>query len=147
MSLREKINSDYIEAYKKRDEQKIAILRLILSSVKNREIETKKEASDEDVTKVINKEIKQRLETILGLKKAERSNDALKEEKSINYLKSYLPEELNENQVRGLVNESISEINATDIKDLGKVISLAMKKSGGKAGGAIVSRIAKEELS
>lgn len=146
MTLKEKIDSNYKEAYKERDEQKIAILRIILSSIKNTEIDIKRVATDDDVIKVIKREIKQRYETIESLKKASRKEDVKKEECVIDFLKDYLPEELDENTVREIVKEAISELSASDIKDLGKVIPLAIKKSQGKAEGSVVSKIAKEEL-
>lgn len=147
MGLKDKLNEDYIYSYKQRDVQKVAILRLVLSAIKNSEIEAKKPLEDNDIIKVLKKEIKQRQETIEGLRKAGRDSEVVQEETTISLLKNYLPAELSEDEIKRIVKEAVIEVGATDIKDLGKTIALAMKKAAGKADGSVVSRIAKEELS
>lgn len=147
MGLKDKLNEDYIYSYKQRDVQKVAILRLVLSAIKNSEIEAKKPLEDNDIIKVLKKEIKQRQETIEGLNKAGRDSEVVQEETTISLLKNYLPAELSEDEIKRIVKEAVIEVGATDIKDLGKTIALAMKKAAGKADGSVVSRIAKEELS
>ena len=127
MSLREKIDNDYKNALKSKDKNKISTYRLILSGIKdldinNRSGPNKKETDDNDIKKLLKKMIKQRSESIDVYKKNNR-NDLLEVEQSeVNILSSYLPKQLGEDETKKLCSEVIQKLGASSIKDMGKVM-------------------------
>ena len=127
MSLREKIETDYKNALKSKDKNKISTYRLILAGIKDLDINNrsgpdKKETVDEDIKKLLKKMIKQRSESIDIYKKNNR-NDLLEVEQSeVNILSSYLPKQLGEDETKKLCSEVIQKLGASSIKDMGKVM-------------------------
>lgn len=93
MSLSEKLDADFKDALRAKDADKLSLLRLVRSAIKNLEIAKQASASDEDVIAVLQREIKQHRETIAGFVKAGRESEAAKQESEIDLLKSYLPPE------------------------------------------------------
>ena len=127
-----------------------SVLRLLLSAINYYEIQkggAGYEATDEDVLAVIQKEAKQRKDSIEEYKKAARQELADKEAKELEMLQAYLPEQMNENKIREIVQETIREMGATTVTDMGKVMGALMTKLKGKADGNLVSKIVKESLS
>ena len=133
MSLRDKIETDYKNALKSKDKNKISTYRLILSGIKDLDINNrsgpdKKETDENDVKKLLKKMIKQRSESIEVYKKSNR-NDLLEiEEGEVNILSEYLPKQLGEDETRKLCSEIIEKTGASSIKDIGKVMG-ELKKS------------------
>ena len=127
MSLREKIDSDYKNALKSKDKNKISTYRLILSGIKdldinNRSGPNKKETDDEDIKKLLKKMIKQRSESIEVYKKNNR-NDLLEiEENEVNVLSEYLPKQMSEEETISICNQIIEKTGANSIKEMGKVM-------------------------
>ena len=127
MSLRYKIETDYKNALKSKDKNKISTYRLILSGIKaldinNRSGPDKKETDENDIKKLLKKMIKQRSESIEVYKKSDR-NDLLEiEQGEVNVLSEYLPQQLGEEETRKLCSEIIEKTGATSIKDMGKVM-------------------------
>ena len=127
MSLRDKIETDYKNALKSKDKNKISTYRLILSGIKDLDINNrsgpdKKETDENDIKKLLKKMIKQRSESIEVYKKSNR-NDLLEiEEGEVNVLSEYLPKQLGENETRKLCSETIEKTGALSIKDMGKVM-------------------------
>ena len=127
MSLRDKIETDYKNALKSKDKNKISTYRLILSGIKdldisNRSGPNKKETDDNDIKKLLKKMIKQRSESIEVYKKSNR-NDLLEIEKGeVNVLSEYLPKQLGEEETRKLCLEIIDKTGASSIKEMGKVM-------------------------
>ena len=127
MSLRDKIETDYKNALKSKDKNKISTYRLILSGIKdidinNRSGPDKKETDENDIKKLLKKMIKQRSESIEVYKKSDR-NDLLEvEQGEVNVLSEYLPQQLGEEETRKLCSEIIEKTGATSIKDMGKVM-------------------------
>ena len=127
MSLRDKIETDYKNALKSKDKNKISTYRLILSGIKDLDINNrsgpdKKETDENDIKKLLKKMIKQRSESIEVYKKSDR-NDLLEIEQSeVNVLSEYLPQQLGEDETRKLCSEIIEKTGATSIKDMGKVM-------------------------
>lgn len=132
-----------------KDELKTSVLRMLLSSLSYLEINKGKdyEANDEDVLSVIQKEVKQRNDSIEQFKSAGRNELAEKEEKELEFLKKYLPEQMSEDEIKILVSETVSQINASSMQDMGKVMGALMPKIKGKADGNLVSKFVKEKLS
>ena len=127
MSLREKIESDYKNALKSKDKNKISTYRLILSGIKdldinNRSGPNKKDTDDEDIKKLLKKMIKQRSESIEVYKKNNR-NDLLEiEENEVNVLSQYLPKQMSEEETIGVCKQIIEKTGANSIKEMGKVM-------------------------
>ena len=127
MSLREKIESDYKNALKSKDKNKISTYRLILSGIKdldinNRSGPNKKDTDDEDIKKLLKKMIKQRSESIEVYKKNNR-NDLLEiEENEVNVLSEYLPKQMSEEETISICNQIIEKTGANSIKEMGKVM-------------------------
>ena len=132
-----------------RNELKTSVLRLLLSAINYYEIQkggAGYEASDEDVLNVIQNQAKQRRDSIEQFTQAGRKELADKEEKELELLKAYLPEQMNEEEITKLVKEAIAQTGAATITDLGKVMGALMPKTKGKADGGLVSTIVKKEL-
>ena len=127
MSLRDKIETDYKNALKAKDKNKISTYRLILSGIKDLDINNrsgpdKKETDENDIKKLLKKMIKQRSESIEVYKKSNR-NDLLEiEQGEVNILSEYLPKQLGEDETRKLCSEIIEKTGASSIKDMGKVM-------------------------
>ncbi|MDK2886697.1 MAG: uncharacterized protein PWP54_1260 [Thermosipho sp. (in: thermotogales)] len=144
--LKEKIFEDLKQAMKERNEIKTRVLRLLSSAIKNFEVEKMSSATDEEIGKLILKEMKKRQESILAYKNANREDLALEEEKELEILKEYAPKMLSEEEIREIVKKTIDELNATP-KDFGKVMKEVMSKLKGRADGSLVSKVVKEQLS
>ena len=127
MSLRDKIDNDYKNALKSKDKNKISTYRLILSGVKdldinNRSGPNKKKTDDEDIKKLIKKMIKQRSESIEIYKKNNRSDLLEIEQGELDVLSEYLPKQLSEADTKKICEEIIKISGASSIKDMGKVM-------------------------
>ena len=134
MSLREKIETDYKSALKAKDKNKISTYRLILSGIKdlditNRSKVDKKETDDEDVKKLLKKMIKQRTESIEMYKKNNRNDLQEVEEKEVEVITQYLPQQLSDEDTMKLCSEIINSTGASSIKDMGKVMGELKKKN------------------
>ena len=133
MSLRDKIETDYKNALKSKDKNKISTYRLILAGIKdldinNRSGSEKKETNDDDIKKLLKKMIKQRSESIDVYKKNNR-NDLLEiEEGEVSILTEYLPKQLNEEETKNICSQIINSTGASSIKDMGKVMGELKKK-------------------
>ena len=127
MSLREKIELDYKIALKSKNKNKISTYRLILSGIKDLDINNrsgpeKKETDEGDIKKLLKKMIKQRSESIEVYKKSNR-NDLLEiEQNEVNVLSEYLPKQLGEEETKKLCSEIVKKIEASSIKDMGKAM-------------------------
>ena len=127
MSLRDKIDNDYKNALKSKDKNKISTYRLILSGVKdldinNRSGPNKKETDDEDIKKLLKKMIKQRSESIEIYKKNDRSDLLEIEQVELDVLSEYLPKQLSEEDTKKICEEIIKSSGASSVKDMGKVM-------------------------
>ena len=127
MSLRDKIETDYKNALKSKDKNKISTYRLILSGIKDLDINNrsgpdKKKTDENDIKKLLKKMIKQRSESIEVYKKSNR-NDLLEiEQGEVNILSEYLPKQMGEEETKKLCSEIIEKTGALSIKDMGKVM-------------------------
>lgn len=133
-----------------RDELKTSVLRMLLSAINYYEIQkggAGYTATDEDILSVIQKEAKQRKDSIEQFSAAGRQELANKETKELEMLQAYLPAQMSEEEIRKLVEEAIAQTGAKTVTDMGKVMGVLMSKTKGKADGSIVSSIVKEELS
>lgn len=146
MSLLDQVDSDFNQALKSKESEKLSILRLLKSAIKNAEIEKKQPLTDEDVIKIIQKEVKQRKDSIESFQSAGRTELAEKEQSEIELLKKYLPAEISDEELEKIVKDSIDTVGAKSMSDFGNVMSQVMPKISGKADGSRVSEKVKEIL-
>lgn len=148
MNLKEKINSDLVIAMKAKGETRVSVLRLLKAAIMRFEVsgEKKKEASDEEILQIIRKEVKQRRDSIEAYRKGEREDLAQKEEAEMKVLQTYLPEPIDEEELRTLINQVITQTNASSKSDFGKVMGAVMAQVKGQAEGQLISRLVKELL-
>jgi len=133
MSLKDKINTDYKNALKSKAKIQISTYRLVLSGIKdldisNRSGPNKKDTDDEDIKKLLNKMIKQRTESIDIYKKNNRKDLLEIEEKELEILSGYLPKKLSEEETRKICEEIVSKLEASSLKDMGKVMGELKKQ-------------------
>ncbi len=133
MSLKETIETEYKNALKSKDKSKISTYRLILSSIKDLEIQNrsganKKETDDEDLKKLFKKMVKQRAESIEIYKKNNRNDLLQVEQNEYDILTSFLPKQLNEDETKKICENLITKMNASSIKDMGKVMGELKKQ-------------------
>lgn len=132
-----------------RDEFKTSVLRMLISAIGYLEIQkggAGYEATEEDVMTTIEKQAKQRKDSIEQYEKAGRNDLADKEKLELKMLEKYLPEQMNEEEIKTLVKEAIVQTGASNPQDMGKVMGALMPKTKGKADGSLVSKIVREEL-
>ena len=151
MTLREKIENQYKNALKSKDKNKISTYRLILSGLKDLDIQNrsgpnKKNTDDEDIKKLLKKMIKQRTESIEIYKKNNRQDLLEIEQNEVDIMFEYLPKQLNEEDTKKLCEETVKKINATSVKDMGKVMSDLKNNNGVNIDFALAGKIVKEIL-
>ncbi len=145
MNLVELLNNDLNTALKNKDELTLSTLRLLMSAIKNKQIELKRKLSDEETLKIIANQAKQRRDSIEAYSKANRPDLKNREQAELDILNKYLPKQLSEQEIEIVVKEVIKELNATKA-DFGKVMGLAVKKLGGGASGQAISETVKKLL-
>ncbi len=164
MSLKEKLQEDLNSALKAREDLKRVVLGSLLSALHNKQIEKRtaeakktpspsreelekaSQLNEEEIIKIIQSEIKKRKEAVELYQKGGRQELAQKENDEMQILSQYVPEQMAEDELRKIIKETIEELQAKELKDMGKVISRVMAKTKGQAQGSEVSRIVKEEL-
>jgi uncharacterized protein YqeY len=147
MTLRERLVEEMKSAMKAKDNLKVSVIRMVRSSVKNKEIDLRKELDDQGVTEVITTLVKQRRESIKLFQEAGRNELALKEEKEVGFLLDFLPTQLERSEIDEIVDKAIADCGAQGIRDMGKVMKIVMPHVSGRADGKVVNEIVKEKLS
>jgi uncharacterized protein len=147
MTLEERLVEEMKEAMKANDKLRLSTIRMIRSSVKNKEIELRKPLDDEAVQKVIQGMVRKGEESLEQFKLGGRMDLVEKESHEIEILKSYLPQALTQEEMIRIVDETILEVQAASLKDLGKVMKSVMPKLQGKADGKLINQLVKERLS
>ncbi|SVA65625.1 uncharacterized protein METZ01_LOCUS118479 [marine metagenome] len=146
MDFIDQIKQDMYSAMKSGDKIRTNILRTLLSSLKEKQIEKKDSLNEEEYFGVIKRFVKQLKEAADAYQKAGRLELAEKETLELNILKKYLPEIFSEEQTLNLVKEVIAQTSANNLSDMGKVMSAVMQQSNGKVDGGIANRLVKELL-
>lgn len=154
MTFKEKIHQDLNEALKSKEELKTSVLRLLSSSILNKEKEKRYKSggaedvplTDEEIIDVIFSEAKKRKEAIDLYEKGGRQELAKKEKDELEILQKYLPEQLSEEELKKLVKTAVARTGAKEQKDMGKVMGVLMQQVKGRADGSLISKIVKESL-
>jgi hypothetical protein len=142
----DQIKKDLIDAMKSQDKFKLDVIRMLKSAIQNETIEKMHDLSDDEVIAVIKREVKKRSSSIEEYKKFNKDEVVASLEKEIEILSVYLPEEMSDEELIKVIDETITELNATSIKDMGSVIKTVGSKVGSRADMGKVSKIVKEKL-
>ena len=129
-----------------KDAARLSAIRLLLSGIKQREVDERKELGDAEVTAVIEKMIKQRRESIVQYEKAARQDLADAEKFELGVLSGYLPQQMGDAEVEQEVRKALAESGASGVKDMGKVMALLKPRLAGRADMAKVSALVKTKL-
>lgn len=143
----EKVKSDLIAAMKEQDKFKLDVIRMLKSAIQNESIAQKKDLTDDEVIGVIKREVKKRNSSIEEYTKYGKLETVESLKKEIEILSVYLPEELSDEALEAIIDETIKEVNATSMKEMGTVIKTVASKVGASADMSKVSKIVKEKLS
>jgi len=147
---KEKLQEELKESMLAKDELKTSVIRLLLSAINYYEIQkggAGYEATEEDVLSVTEQQVKQRRDSIEQYKNAGRQELADKEQKELEILQKYLPEQMSEEEIKSIVQQTISEVGASSMQDMGKVMGALNAKLKGKADMGMVSQLVKSSLS
>lgn len=141
MGLSLQLAEDMKQAMKEKDKLRLSVIRMVRAAVKNKEIDTQAILSDEEVLAVVQKELKQRRDSLQAFEQAGRSDLADEAKAEIAVLESYLPTQLTEAELRTIVTRIISEVGATGPADVGKVMPKLMPEIRGRADGKLAQQV------
>ena len=146
MSLIAQIEADYIAAYKAKDQVLLNVLRLLKTAAKNQQVELMRPLTDEELVAVIQKQAKQRQDSITQFTDAKRQDLADKEAAELAVLKGYLPEPLSPEALAVAIEEAMAATGVTDMRGMGKVIQAVMAACKGRVDGKDVSNAVRTRL-
>lgn len=147
MNLNEQIASDMKEAMKNQDKFTLSVLRMLKSAIQLEKIKAKKELEDNEIITVIKRNVKQRKDSIEEYKKYEKNEEISSLEKEIEILKTYLPEELSEEEINKKIQEVFDFLKPQSIKDMGKMMKVLTEEIGSVADMGVISKKVKDKLS
>ena len=145
--LAERINNDLKECMKNKDSFKLSVIRMIKGAMQLEKKDPRAELTDDEMIKVISKQIKMRKDAINEFKKANREDLVSQNEKEIEILNSYLPPKLSDEEVNKILDDAFSLVNPTSSKDMGKIMKEVSSKVAGRADMSVVSTLIKDRLS
>lgn len=147
MSLSERLNEDMKQAMKSQDKFKLSVIRMVRSAIKNIEIDQRKTLDDNEVLEILSREIKQRKDSLQEFGKAGRDDLTENLQAEIAILMEYLPQQLTEEEVKAIVQQTIQEVGASSKADMGKLMGALMPKVKGLADGKVVNQFVQQLLS
>ena len=147
MSLTEQMQKDMYAAMKNGEKEKATTLRGAYSKLKDKRIDKREDLSEQEEIQVIKTLVKQRNEAIEMYTRANRDDLASKEQSEREVLETYLPQMMNEDELKKLINDVIVETDAVAMSDFGKVMPVVMQRSAGKADGRLVQSLVRKKLS
>lgn len=147
MSLtKQRINDDVKAAMRSKDKDRLGVLRLIMAAFKQKEVDERIELDDAMVLAIMDKMTKQIRDSIQQFEQAGRDDLVKKEKFELEIIQEYLPTQLNEDEIKQLIAESITESGAESVKDMGKVMSILKPRLQGRADMGQVSALVKQQL-
>lgn len=147
MSLQERLTDDMKQAMRAKQKDRLTTIRMVKASLQNEAIKFgRQDLTEEEELTVLNREMKQRRDSLREFESAGREDLASKVADEIVVLEAYMPEQLSEDEVTAIVKAAIAQTNATGPSDMGKVMGVVMPKVKGKADGGLVNRIVKQQL-
>lgn len=146
-SLKSQLQADMKSSMKSGDKARLGVIRLMLSAIKQIEVDERIELDDSRVIAVLDKMVKQRRESISQFDSAGRDDLSAVEQAELEIIGEYLPEALSESEINELVEQSIAATGAASIKDMGKVMGMLKPQLQGRADMGQVSQLIKSRLS
>ncbi len=146
MSLKEQLNEDLKQAMRDKEVVKRDSIRAINTMIKQIEVDERRELDDAEVVKLIQKGIKQREEAIAQYSAASRADLVEKEQSQVDVFMLYLPKQLSDDELEAGMKKIISSVEATSLKDMGKVMGVASKEFAGVADGKRINEMVKKLL-
>jgi uncharacterized protein YqeY len=146
MDLQQRLTEAMKEAMKAKQTERLGVIRLIRTAVKNAEIDQRKEMDDDAIIAVMSTLLKQRRESAQIYRDNERLDLAEKEEREIEVLQEFLPQALSEEEIKQLIAQAVAEVGATSMKEMGAVMKLVTAQTVGRADGRQVSELVKASL-
>lgn len=146
MSLKERLQEDLKSSMKNKDTVRKSVVTLVRAAIKQVEVDTRVELDDDGVMDIISKQLKQRNDSLAEFEKAGRDDLVEQTKSEITILKEYLPQQLSEEELEKIVLETISELNASSMKDMGAVMSALKEKTRGRADGKLTSTLVRKHL-
>ena len=146
MSLKQKLQEDLKSSMKNKDNTKKSVVTLIRASIKQYEVDNRVELGDAEITDLIAKLLKQTRDSLGEFKKANRDDLVSQAEAEIEVLKEYLPQQLSEEELNEIVISTISEVGATSMKDMKKIMSSIIPKVKGRADGKLINELVRKNL-
>lgn len=146
MTLKDTLMNDLKESMKNKDQVRKSVVTLVRSAIKQKEVDERVELSDDDILDIISKQLKQRKDSLEEFEKIQRDDLIEETEKEISILMGYLPEQLTDEELHAIVSETINQVGATTMKDMGKIMGVVMPKVKGKADGKRINEVAKQIL-
>tara|TARA_Y100000814_G_scaffold283810_1_gene250101 strand:- start:232 stop:681 length:450 start_codon:yes stop_codon:yes gene_type:complete len=143
---RQKLENDMKDAMRSKDQLKLSTIRMIRSEILNKDKESGEDINEDAVIKILESMLKKREEAESQYREAERIDLADKEKEESIFIKSYLPEQMTDEEIQSEVERVVSEQNANSIKDIGKVMPILSKELAGRANGSRISNIVKNLL-
>jgi len=147
VELKTRLGEDYKAALRAGDKLRVSVIRLLTALIKNREVEKRGPLTDGEVIQAISTSCKQRQEAIEQYRQGGRQDLMEKEAAELVILQSYLPAALTGEELRAMVTEAILEVQATSLKEMGKVMAVLMPRITGRADGKAVNTLVREALS
>lgn len=144
--LRDTLDSDLKDAMRNKEALKRTVLRTMLSEIRNAEINSQTTLDNEGIISVLTKQVQQRKDSVEAYAAANRQDLVDKETEEINIISVYLPEQLPVEEIEEIIKTAISEMGASSLSDMGKVMGLVMPQVRGRADGKIVNTIVTEKL-
>ena len=144
MTLLIQIQTHVKDAMKAGDRLKLSTLRMLVAAIKQKEIDTRAELSDDEIVSVIEKQMQQRLEAAEQYEAAGRNELFEKESQEAEILKAYLPEKMGEEEVVEMIEKIISDMGEINMKDMGKLMSILKDKAGSKIDMKVASQMVRE---
>ena len=142
----EQLESAIKAALQSGDAQRLSTLRLLKNSLKNAQIEKRAELTSEEQLKIIQKEAKQRRDSISSFTAANRQDLAEKEQAELEILKEYLPAQMNDEELVKIIDEAITQTGASSAADIGKVMGMVISQAAGQADGGRIAQIVRQKL-
>ena len=146
MTLFEKINNDMISYMKSKDSFSLGVIRMVKGAIQLEKINKKRDLTDDEVVAVISKQIKMRNDSIEEFTKANRQDLIDQYQKEIDLLKTYMPEQLSDEEISKIIEEAFNIVNPTSSKDMGLIMIEVSPKLKGRADMGKVNAIIKDKL-
>jgi len=146
MALKEKLIEDLKSSMKDKDTIRKNTITMIRAAIKQKEVDERIQLDDDGIIEIISKQLKEKKNVIDDFKRGQRQDLVEQTEKEMEILLEYLPKQLSEEDIRRIVMETVKEVNASSMKDIGLVMKSVMPKLKGKADGSTVNKIVKEIL-